>query len=437
MEKLFTDFDSVDHEEWLKKMEKDLKGKSIDVLHQSPEVGIETKAYYHPQQDHHLSISGLFDSSADWAIRQKYTTKDQNSYLLSTLNDGINHLGITCSDLSDFQQQTAEVQIEYLSTDIQFENSSSAKAFVSKTPMDLNFDVLALNQKAGEWEHSMDDFTAFYEAQSNHRTIWISGADYGKAGASSIQELALTLAHINEYVHHLKEAGVNPSEAFGKLVIELSAKGNFLLSIASFRAIRELVPLLASAYEVENVPQLRIYGTTGRRELCRNDHNNNLLRQTTQCASAAIGGCSVITVDPLDQENENAKRLAKNIQLILKEECYLNKVSDPSGGAYAVESMTTQIVEKAWKLFQQIEVEGGLITWIKNNKVHDLITENRKVLLEELNQEKRTLLGVNKYQNDQENWTTKSSPQNSEGKEFHPLNDFILEQHYESKTLSE
>ena len=437
MEKLFTDFESVSYDQWLKKIEQDLKGKSMDLLHKQPEADLETKAYYHPEEGSYSNIAGNFNPDPNWKIRQQYTGNDSNDYLLSTLNDGVNHLGLELNDQTSFNEQTKGVMFEHISADIAFTDPETAKAFTSDVTTDLSFDVIKLNQKVGKWNYSLVDFIDFYRSQPNHNTVWVNGSAYGNAGATSIQELAFTLAHLNEYLHALKENEEDISKAFSKIIIQLSCSGNFVVSIAKFRAIRELIKLVATAYEIGDINPIKLYGTTGRRQLCQNDHNNNLLRQTTQCAAAAIGGCDVITVDVLNKSDANAKRLAKNIQLVLKEESFLNKVSDPSGGAYAIERMTDQLIEKAWKLFQRIESEEGLIEWIKNDKVHQLISENRRVLIEQLNENKETLLGVNKYRSNLEEWKETNETSFAEGMDFTPMTDFILEEQYEPKTVTE
>ncbi len=437
MEKLFQEFESVTYDQWLEKIEKDLKGKSIDILHSQPESGIDLKAFHHPDEKTYVEISGNLDpEKVDWSVRQEFHSAPSNKEILQALNDGVDHLGLTYETAHEFEKLTTEVQFEYIGTDIRFENLKAAKELQIAQRIHLNFDIVGLNLKSGEWDHSMDDFFEFFNEQKNHRTIWISANDYGAAGASSIQELAFSLAHLNEYIHHLIENEISLAEINDKLTIHISVNNNFFLNIAKLRAIRELVKLVFSAYDSDySVRPIALFAKTSKRHLCQNDHHNNLLRQTAQCAAAALGGGQIITVDCLP--NSGNTRLSKNIQLILKEESFLNKVLDPASGAYAIENLTNQLIEQSWSLFQKIEQDGGLIGWIKEAKLQQLIEGHKKTLIEQMLDGSSTLLGVNKHQNKSETWVENSSQPSNPEPTFPALKDFILEEQYSPKEVVE
>jgi methylmalonyl-CoA mutase len=153
--------------------------------------------------------------------------------------------------------------------------------------------------------------------------------------------------------------------------------------------------------------------------------------------SAVIGGCDVLTVDYSDFGSETEvtrfRRIAKNIQLILKEEAYLDKVVDPSGGAYYIESISDQLLQKAWKLFVETEAIGGLIEGLKSSTLQTRINTNKTQLISDLNSGKKTYLGVNKHPNNMEKWIDLNSETSTKTSEFSPLEPFYLENYF-SKT---
>ena len=302
----------------------------------------------------------------------------------------------------------------------------------------LNFDIIALNAQLGQMSSSWADYLKFYQSHPANKTIWISGSLYGGAGSSTIQELAFTLAHLNEYVDFLTKEGVTLSEINSKIVIELSINEDYFVNIAQFRVIQDLVRLVFKGYDpTYQVISPIIYAKTNLRYLAKNDKNNNPIRQTTQAMSAVIGGCDLLTVDYGDFGSEievaRFRRIAKNIQLILKEEAYLDKVVDPSGGAYYIESLTDQLLQKAWKLFLDTEAMGGLLEGLKSGFVQSAIDTNKNHLINELISGKKTYLGVNKHPNNMEKWIDLTPDTSAKTSEFSPLEPFYLESYF-SKT---
>ena len=444
MEKLFKEFNAVSYSEWLEKIQKDLKGKPLEILDNQLESDIEIKAYHHPEH-YQLNdadfLRNLTKETADWKIRTEFLASDSNNLVLNYLNEGVNSLGLVYTSTEQFQEQTKEVMFEHIDADIRFESSATACEFEGTSTQILNFDVIGINAKKGNWNLSLDDFYVFFQKQSKHKTLWISGYNYGWSGASTALELGLSLAHLNEYIHLLRSKDVSLEEINNKLVVELSVNDNYFLNIAKFRAIRSLIALLFEGYDSDYSGKgIQLIGKTNLRHLCVNDRNTNLLRQTTQCMSAIIGGCDTVTVDTLRNADgspvENERRLAKNIQHILKEESYLDKVIDASAGAYAIENLTDQLIEKAWNIFLELEKKNGLIAAIKTNWVTQQIENDRKSMTELKKKKKSTLLGINKFQSTLEDWTAIESHQSSGSGEFEALSEFRLESVYKQKQLS-
>ena len=146
-----------------------------------------------------------------------------------------------------------------------------------------------------------------------------------------------------------------------------------------------------------------------------------------------LSGCANLQVTPFDKSNVVSERMARNIQLVLKEEAYFDKVNDPSAGSYYIEDLTNQLVEKAWALFLNIEEQGGYISGLKSNYIQNEIQKNKVLLIDQLNSNNKMFLGVNKYQNTLEDWIKVDKSKTTIG-EFKALDPFILENYYTKST---
>ncbi len=443
MGKIETEFEKPTFETWVNKIQQDLKGQPLSVLTSHPEPDLEIVAYHHettrPKLNDREVMRNFDKKSNDWKIREEFKGKlAGNSTILTALNDGIEAIGIEFDPSMNYQNLVKDVQFEYIASDLKFKTLEEAISIQAHPSTVLNFDFLAFNAQLGQMDFSWSDYKKFYQTHADNMTIWISGSIYGSSGASTIQELAFTLAHLNEYVDFLTKEGVTLAEINSKIVIELSVNEDYFVNIAKFRVIQDLVRLVFKAYD-PSYPVINpiIYAKTNHRYLAKNDKNNNPIRQTTQAMSAVIGGCDVLTVDYGDFGSEielaRFRRIAKNIQLILKEEAYLDKVVDPSGGAYYIESLTNQLLQKAWKLFLDTEEIGGLVEGLKSGFVQSAIDTNKKYLINELQNGKKTYLGVNKHPNNMETWIDLNPETTRKSFEFSSLEPFYLENYF-SKT---
>ena len=438
MNELLEEFDPISYDTWLNQLKKDLKDKSLDDLVSNPEPDLSIRAYHHRETVSASPLNtGFHKMNNDWKISQIYSSdEEKNHVILEALNQGIEGLGLHVLAQTDFDALTKGILFEHIETDITFEDLHTAISFQSPESAILNFDVIALNSTEGSNEFSLADFFAFYRAHPTNRSIWISGTIYGEAGASTVQELAYTLNHLNEYMHLLRTKGISLKEINEKIVIELTVNDNYFVNIAKFRVIHALVRHVFLQYDsAHNYTPVLIFAKTNIRHLAVNDQNNNVLRETTQAMSAVIGGCDVLTVSHLEigsaQERARTRRIAKNIQLILKEEAYLNRVVDPSHGAYFIEDLSQQLIEKSWHLFCETENAGGLILELMANKIQAQINDNKKQLIADLMNQSKTFLGINKHPNSMEKWVDISPiTPTTVPIDFEPLRPFYLENQY-------
>jgi methylmalonyl-CoA mutase len=222
------------------------------------------------------------------------------------------------------------------------------------------------------------------------------------AGASEAQELAAVLATAVAYLRLLADAGLEPAEAARQITVALAADTDFFPTVGKIRAFRRLwAGVLELAGAAEAAGDLRIAAETATRIYARSEPHTNLLRGTIACFAAAAGGADSITVLPFDHAlgppAPLARRLARNTSLILMEESNLHRVADPAGGAWYVESLSEEIAQAAWRVFQQIEAAGGMLTACQEGIPHALVAATRAAREADLASGRDTLVGVSDF----------------------------------------
>lgn len=439
---LFSDFSKTSEQEWVAKIEKDLKGKPLSVLDYSPESGIDFMAYAHP--DSSTTPPTLHQATADWFIQRHFKDqgKSTNKAILDGLLSGTTALYLKVKNDSPIEEWLSDVKLEYVNAEFKTDGESwkhlyeflesrpYSQVYISNSPL--------TNQLCeGTFGGNLDDFHTYYSTFKGKalKSIHIDGYTFGEVGASTIQELAISLALMSEYVQHLKSKGEDVSEVLKSVYTTLSVNDDYFLNMAKFRAYKLLVVHFAKEFEVAlSINDVEVNAVTNVRHMAKNDHYNNLLRATTQAMSAILGGCKNLRIQPFSDltgtEEVLSERMAVNIQLILKEESYFDKVSDPAAGSYHIERLTNQLIEKAWDLFLSYENEGGYQSNIQNNRIQNEIESNTQLLVNEMNEKKRTFLGINKFPNPLEEWMDVQSASSTDGKEFKALKPFYLENEF-------
>ena len=273
----------------------------------------------------------------------------------------------------------------------------------------INYDPIEKELFAGKvLENCTEVMKALIEVTSatpKIRCIAVNSNRLNNAGAYIAQELGYALAWGNEYLTAATEAGIPIDVVAKKIKFNMGISSNFFMEIAKFRAARMLWAKIVEQYQ----PQCKcackmiVHAETSQFNLTLFDSYVNMLRTQTEAMSAAIAGVESITVTPYDTVYEEptdfAMRIAKNQQLILKHESHLDKVADPAGGSYYIESLTASIANEAWKQFLEIENEGGFHKAVKEGKVQADIEKTAESRRTALAKRKEILLGTNQYPN--------------------------------------
>lgn len=241
-----------------------------------------------------------------------------------------------------------------------------------------------------------------------YKTITITSKALSYGGANVVLELAYILTKGIYYINKLISSGFSIDEIIPRIKFNIFSSPYFFTDIAKIRALRLLWSEIVKVYSPTNNNHTPIiHFTTNNYNKTKLDIENNILRNTTETLSAIISGCDIITTHSFGYpyfENDLSRRIAINTQLILKYECNLTEVIDPAGGAYFVESLTDQLIKKIWNLVQHIESMGGIFEVINNGWLQEQVENTAKKRVNNLNNRKDILVGVNKYPKPNENY---------------------------------
>jgi len=236
----------------------------------------------------------------------------------------------------------------------------------------------------------------------NFRTVRIHGEPYNNGGASAVQELAFTLATAVEYIRELEKRHIPIETAVNQFQFSFAAGGRFFMEVAKLRAFRVLWNNFLEACDVaEGNRKTHLVVHTSRYSKTACDPYVNMLRDTTEAFSAVVGGADSINVAPFDEEIRRAdrlsRRIARNCQLILRDESHLEQITDPGGGSWYIESLTDQLAEKSWALLQDVERRGGMFEALKGNFPQDEIARVAESKAESFAFRKSVMVGINMF----------------------------------------
>ena len=404
---LFDDFSEVSSKEWKQKIQADLKGVNYQTLIWHTNEGIDVKPFYHA--DDFETLPELSDSRAtEFQICQSIFvthTEKSNVHAKAAIAKGAEIIEFIIPSETTVMAELLQ-GIELASTPIllrlQFLSTKYIETIPSESYITIQTDIIGHLARTGNWYYNLKEDHQHAEAiVKRTNTISIDVALYQNAGATSVQQLAYALAQANEYFNHFTTILTENEKQSFKVIYNCAVGTNYFFEIAKLRSLRELHATLAADYKFNIECQIHIIPTKRNKTIY--DYNTNLLRTTTECMSAILGGANVITNLPYDaiyhKTNDFSERIANNQLLILKHESYFDKVNNPSDGAYYIESITTQLGEKALILFKDIEKNGGYLSQLKEGTIQKKIKESAAKEQDQFDNEELVLLGTNKHPN--------------------------------------
>jgi len=423
--KLFPEFEpNVNNEKWMTEVQKDLKGKPYEKIWWKTYEGFTAKPYYRLEDlkeiKHLDTIPGRFpfvrgsktpEMENNWIIRQDFDQADvkkANSLMLSSLQRGTTGVGIKFSK----ELRNGMFESNGKNDGVVINNAEDFSTLFKEVILD----AIPVHLEAGV--SSLPIFN-LYTNEAAKRDIPLNKLK-GSIDNDPLKELALS----GFFPAGEEKRFAEMKELFSKSLKETPA---YLAEIAKFRAARLLWSDIVSAFKPKNEESaiMNIHAKTSSWNLTLFDTHVNMLRATTEAMSGALGGCDSMTVTPFDEPikeaDEFSLRMARNTQLILKEEAHFNKIVDPAAGSYYLEILTDQIAKEAWAIFQQIEKNGGMLASLKAGIIQKQIAEVKAQKDKNIDLRKENLVGTNHVPNHQE-----ISPKIEESKKIIQDNIFSL-----------
>ena len=410
MKPLFTNFAPVSAKEWKQKIQFELKGADYNeiLIWNSPD-DIKVKPFY--DKEDVKEIISVTTKASEFKICQNIFVHDINKSIeraLDSLARGAESIRFTIEDetiaieklLEKLPLESTPIFFHLNFISIDFVQKIESIATKRKATIYCNIDPIGHLAKEGNWfttseKNNFETLNNLVKRGNSLSLISVNSALYQNAGATIVQQIAYTIAHANEYFNHVELS--KPQT----MVLEIAVGTNYFFEIAKLRAIRLLFNLIVKEYNQNWNCHLVVTPTKRNKTLY--DYNVNMLRTTTECMSAILGGADTIANLPYDalyhKDNEFGDRIARNQLLILKNESYFDKVNNPSDGSYYIESLTQQLADKALVLFKDIEANGGFLKQLNEGIIKRKIQESADKEQDLFDSGKEILLGTNKHAN--------------------------------------
>ncbi|NDW17582.1 methylmalonyl-CoA mutase small subunit [Dysgonomonas sp. 216] len=496
-EKLFTEFPSVTTEEWMAKITADLKGADFEKkLVWKTNEGFKVNPFYRSENTEGMkttdSLPGEYPyvrgtkKDNDWYVRQDIKVVDikaANAKVLDILNKGVTSVGF-CIKSDAVTAENIEALLNGVcleAVELNFNTCNKKSLELTKILVDyykaknvnvmncfgsVNFDpfksILKKGKDNNEWIAQAAEIVKAAAELPRFRVLSVNAHMLSDSGAFSYQELGYALACGNEILNKLIEAGLDATLVAKKIKFNFGIGSNYFMEIAKFRAARWLWAEIVMAYspkcpnECPNktgdglcrcAAKMYTHAQTSTYNMTVYDAHVNMLRTQTEAMSASIAGVNSLTVLPFDEpfksSDEFSERIARNQQLLLKEECHFDKITDPSSGSYYIENLTNSLAEEAWKLFLATD-EKGFYEALKAGSVQTAIQESSDNRFKALATRREVLLGTNQFPNFTEVAASKIVESgscgcgcgNSEGSEFKALPKTRLATEFEKLRLA-
>jgi len=453
---LFENFPPVSTADWEAKIIEDLKGADYDKrLVWKTNEGIPVRPYYRAEDLEALSyldtmpgeapyLRGTKTKNNDWIIRQDFEEADPqlaNQLARESLAKGAQAVGFNIQNIEKEKELDKLLAgIDLNKVPVHFFNGSDYPAFFEmligyagdvQLKGSLDFDPLSWLLLYGRFHKSAEasfDRAArlvqmAMEYQPGFRVISINGQYSHNAGANMVQELAFALSQAGEYLNALTEKGLKAEEVVSHMQFTLAVGSSYFMEIAKLRAFRVMWNKVVEAYvsksgradsKTATTPKMILHAVTSNWNKSIYDPYVNMLRTTTEAMSAAIGGADSLCVTTFDhcfkKPDDFGYRMARNQQIILKQEAYFGKVADPAAGSYYIEKLTHELIEHTWKMFAGIEADGGFVKAVETGWIHESIEEMCRKRDQDIAARKRTFVGTNQYANTEERMLDKIEP---------------------------
>ena len=422
------DFGKVTIAAWEQAVEASLGGRNVaGQLVSRTSDGIAIKPLYTNADAPHPAPTSPIPSSQTrfargWDVRQQFDANDPqcNNGILHELERGVTSVELLPPtegwSLANLRQVTAGVLFDLagvalaphaniqaahaLLAVVSEQNATPALVWLGLDPIGEMFRETATD--SGALADVLKAVAALIPQMCEGKSLTVNTTQYAEAGATPVQELSYSIATAVEYMRRLEGFGVSPSRCARSIGFRLSVDAEQFVNIAKLRAARRIWAqvLQASGVEPATTPQVQ-HVVLNRVVYSPIAESINILRATTAVFAAATAGADALTVIPfnetLDASNEFGRRIARNTQTLLIEEAHLCRVVDPAAGSWFVESLTQELADAAWRNFQAIEADGGIVAAISSGSVESAIDTAWQTRLAGVCTRAQVLTGVSSY----------------------------------------
>ena len=432
---LFTDFPDITTTEWEEKIKADLKGTEYQKkLIWKTDEGFEIKPYYRREDlkplnylENFANLKSSESAPNGWTICQDVfpgkNLQAANKQIKSALKGGAQAIRVQLKDsplpslemlgtlLEGVPLGETELLFQgYLGADILYDQLCELAKASGVDPCNLKgslgADPMGKMAVEGIPIASLENIGKLVikvrETSPEMRIIDINGALIQNSGSTLVEELGFSMAMINEYMALLTAQGIDPLNVQASLQLSLSVGSNYFMEIAKLRASRILLGKIGEAYGINpSDGNIRIHSTSSEWNLTLFDPYVNMLRGTTEAMSSILGGADLVSVLPFDypygKVTEFSSSIARNVQIILREEAYFDRVTDPASGSYYIENLTDSIGEKSWELFREVESKGGFRKAFESGWIQEQVVTSRKKKIERTASGRGKILGTNTF----------------------------------------
>ncbi|PLR99857.1 methylmalonyl-CoA mutase family protein [Bacillus sp. T33-2] len=430
-------------DDWKKAAEESLRGKPVEILHKNTYENIVLKPLY-TREDRGSAVDGGYPgvpqyrrgvhplgyNTQCWHIAQELDYQNvseleeklrhamatgQTALSFRVKNELFSHMDGLMRILKDHQADYPfSVNAGWLHAPLiaclhvagkAYENGTGVSGFIASDP--VTDAVLRGGLPAGtdeyfnRWAETIGTANGWFPAL---RTVLVNTSPYHNSGASADQELAIALSTAVFHLEQLLDKGWEIDETMNKIIFHFSIGANFFMELAKLRAARFLWNKVGEAYGASpDVRKMHISAETSMFNKTVLDPHVNLLRAGNEAFAAILGGVQYLHTGTFDAAGGGttafSERIARNTQLILKEEAQLQHVADPAGGSWYIESLTDQLAEKGWEVFLKIENSGGILNSLKNGWLQNDLAAVLKIKINDAITRKQSIIGTNVYAN--------------------------------------
>jgi len=440
-ERLLSEFPAISTQEWKDKIVTDLKGADFErKLVWRTNEGFNVNPFYRREDLEGLSTPKVMPAEYpyvrstrmdnEWLIRQDINVndpKEANEKALDILNKGITSLGFKLRR-DQVNKETLAILLKGIMPEaielnfsccisVAAQLAGELAAYLTEVGADvaqckgsINFDPFKKQLVKGisnpQWVAMCAQLLDAICPLPKYRVLTVNALNINNAGAYIYQELGYALSWGAELIDKLTEAGYSIEELTSRIKFVFGVGSNYFMELAKFRAARWLWAEIIGAYGDQykgDAAKIHMHAVTSTWNKTIYDAHVNLLRTQTEAMSATLGGVDSLTVQPFDvtyQESDNfSERIARNQQLLLKEESHFDKVIDPAAGSYYIEHLTNALAEQAWKLFLAVEEEGGFAAAVEAGSVQKAVNASNAKRHAAVAARKEIFLGTNQFPN--------------------------------------